>query len=76
MDGPEMAKLNSLDFGYVDLYGNDIHGLGLVLDQITNITKSNFELKIAKNKKIINKYYIYEYLKLLFYSLKTGQDMK
>jgi hypothetical protein len=73
---PEMAKLNSSDFGYIDLYGNDIYGLSLVLEQIINSKRTNLEFKIMKDIPLINKDYIYEYLKLLFYSLKTGQDMK
>ncbi len=35
-----MLKLEDWQVGCIDLYGNDIYGLGLVLDKITNITKN------------------------------------
>jgi hypothetical protein len=31
-----MLKLSEYSFGYIDLYGNDVYGLRLVLDQIRN----------------------------------------
>ncbi len=31
-----MLKLKDYELDYIDLYGNDVYGLGLVLDQIKN----------------------------------------
>ncbi len=69
---PEMAKLND-EGGDIDLYGNDIHGLKKVINNLfdTGMNKQN-----RYKKKNVGSNHVYEYLKLLFYSLRIGSPMK
>jgi hypothetical protein len=58
------------------LYGNDIYGLGLVIDKITDKRSINNSENVIKNKRVYkNKNYIYEYYKLLFYILTMGSNI-
>ncbi len=58
------------------MYGNDIYGLGLVIDKITDKRSINNSENVIKNKRVYkNKNYIYEYYKLLFYILTMGSNI-
>jgi hypothetical protein len=38
-----MIKLKEMEIGNIDLYGNDVYGLSLILDQIINKKKKNIK---------------------------------
>ncbi len=69
-----MEGLDLLEIGMINLYGNDIYGLEIVLNKIVNRQSINYN-KEVKKKLIKNKTYIYEYYKILFYILKLDSDM-